>query len=253
MPPKKRNDEEPSSTDVLLKEILSTVRENKQTLSENCKKLEELETKFSNLSTVVSNLEKRVDIVEGKGDVTANTCDQLYNAMRTMEIINIRNEENSRRFNVIAYNVPQSSDHESRETSITKVHEILADVFRLDNPNGINVCEAHRLPNKSGKGRKPLIFKLTSMVHKDILWRHISNAKLYNDAVTENERISINMTHLPAKLSKDKEDLKEKFDEAKVAGKKPKWRYIKSTGQYCLKIGDKLIKSPNDNFTCKIQ
>ena len=77
--------------------------------------------------------------------------------MRTMEIINIRNEENSRRFNVIAYNVPQSSDHESRETSITKVHEILADVFRLDNPNGINVCEAHRLPNKSGKGRIVLL------------------------------------------------------------------------------------------------
>ena len=253
MPPKTRSDGESSATDILLKEILTTVKENKQTLSDNCKKLEDLESKFNTLATDVSNVERRVDVVERKNNVAADTNIQLCNAVRAIEINNIRNEENSRRFNVVAYNVLQNStDHESRETSIAKVYEILADVFRLDNPNAIHVCEAHRLPTKSGKGRKPLIFKLSSMVHKDILWNHLPNVKAYNSAVTDGEKITINMTHLPTKLSKDKEDLKVKYDEAKLAGKKPKWRYIKSTGEYCLKIGDKLLKSPNDNFICKL-
>ena len=60
------------------------------------------------------------------------------------------------------------------------------------------------------------------------------------------------MTHLPSKLMKDKDDLKDIYDQAKAEGKSPKWRYIKSTGDYCLKIGNKLIRPPNDNFNCKM-
>ena len=263
MPPKNRKDgqtsttdekktDENSTTNLLLEQILFTVNENKSTLAANSKRLETMETKMEVITNDVRNVESRVGVVEKTISDATTTIFDVCKAARNMEIANIRNEENSRRFNVIAYNVKHTAEHENRATSFDKVYEILRDVFGIDNPGRVNVCEAHRLPTKSGEGRKPLIFKLTSMLHKDILWDHLSNVKLYNESVHVNEKISINMTHLPAKLLKDKEDLKDKYDTAKTAGKSPKWRYIKSTGQYCLKIGDKLIKSPNDNFSTKL-
>ena len=60
------------------------------------------------------------------------------------------------------------------------------------------------------------------------------------------------MTHLPSKLAKDKDDLRDIYEGEKNAGNNPKWRYIKSTGIYCVKVGRKLIKPPKDNFTCKL-
>ena len=118
-------------------------------------------------------------------------------------------------------------------------------------PDKINIVEAHRLPTKREVGRKPLIFKLSSMQHKDVIWNSLKNFDAFNATKRDGNKIKINMTHLPKKLAKDREDLFDTYDKLKGEGKNPKWRYIKSTGDYCIKVNNRLIRSPNDNFMSK--
>ena len=234
MPPKRRTatvaegeDDINGLTDVMLKEILTAVRENGDKLNANTTKLENLEKKYENLTLQLETVDSRVTKVEAESVAANDAVKHYQEAVRRMEIAAIRNEENSRRFNVIAYNVPEGhSTHESRKISFEKMYDLLGNVFGIDNPNIINISEAHRLPTKSSEGRKPLIFKLTSMLHKDILWDHLPNVKKYNEGKPKSDKISINMTHLPSKLVKDKDDLMDIYVEAKANGKSPKWRYI---------------------------
>ena len=230
MPPKKTKsavvvdeDESNGLTDTLLKEILTAVRANGEKLSENTTKLANLENKYESLSLKLEATDSRLTKVETENNAVNDVVNHYKQAIRSMEIDAIRNEENSKRFNIVLYNIREgASTHENRKTSFQIVHDVLDNAFGID-PKTIDIAEAHRLPAKSGKGRKPLIFKLTSMLHKDILWDHLQNVKTYNDKQKEGEKISVNMTHLPSKLMKDKDDLKDIYDQAKAEGKSPKW------------------------------
>ena len=234
---------------VILQEILTTVRTNGDKITGNSAKLTELESKYDELHTTQEATSSRLDAVEHCNNVVLDAFIQQQDAFRSMEITSIRSEENTKRFNVIIYNLSQTEEHESRNNSIAKVQDVLAG---LDiDPDNINIVEAHRLPTKTGVGRKPLIFKLSSMQHKDVIWNHLKNLDALNATKRDGDKIKINMTHLPKKLAKDREDLFETYNDLKDDGKNPKWRYVKSTGDYCIKVNNRLIRSPNDNFTSR--
>ena len=86
------------------------------------------------------------------------------------------------------------------------------------------------------------------MTDKDIIWDNLHNLTTYNNGVVDNLKIFINMNHLQAKLSRDKDSIKDDYKTAKDGGKSPKWRYDKRTGEYCVKIGNKILRPPIENF-----
>ena len=110
MPPKRRTatvaegeDDINGLTDVMLKEILTAVRENGDKLNANTTKLENLEKKYENLTLQLETVDSRVTKVEAESVAANDAVKHYQEAVRRMEIATIRNEENSRRFNGIAY------------------------------------------------------------------------------------------------------------------------------------------------------
>ena len=222
MPPKKNraadvdtgNDATTSDFNIVMQEILATVRSNGEKLNTNTQKLNNLEKKYEVLSEKQAVMDKRLTVVESNYNGLLDIFNNHQQTARNMEISSIRNEENSRRFNAILYNIPEDSGlHESRKTSVEKVQEVLEGLHI--NINDINIVEAHRLPTKSGEGRKPLIFKLSSMSHKDVIWDHLCHLKSYNESNAKGDKVRINMTHLPSKLAKDTDDLRYIYEDEK--------------------------------------
>ena len=106
---------------------------------------------------------------------------------------------------------------------------------------------AHRLP--AVKRRPPIIFKMNTKADKQLIWDNMENLKAYNEAQTNNDtKIYIDLKNLPAKLNKDKKELFEQFKQLRDTGKKPKWKFDKSAGEYFIQVGRRQIRPRADNF-----
>ena len=82
---------------------------------------------------------------------------------------------------------------------------VVNNVLEIPDAREFIIKDCHRLP--ASKGRRPLIFKLNSMLDKQKIWDHIAKLKSYNQHRDENTAIFIEMNHLPRKLHKDKQSL----------------------------------------------
>ena len=88
-----------------------------------------------------------------------------------------------------------------------------------------------------------------SIFDKNTIWAHIKNLNDYNKEKHEDDKVLIQMNHLPKKLKEDKASLLEDYKKARTDGKNPKWRFIKDKGEYCYMINKTVFHPKKDNFT----
>ena len=222
-----------------------------RSMNSKLKKLDTIEADITGLkkdiasvNSEISDIDDRVKTLEDN----ENSAIHRYNeALKRHQISALNNEYNSKEYNVIIYNRPGVGKKETPVASLAIVYDILRNVLQIDDPDFINIANAHRLPGKNEK-RLPLIFKLTTMFDKKKIWNNIKNLNAFNNGKDDKEKIFIQMNHLPKKLMDDRKSLLEDYKEAKVTGKRPKWRFIKSTGEYCYIIGKDIYRPKVNNF-----
>ena len=222
-----------------------------RSMNSELKKLDTIEADITGLkkdiasvNSEISDIDDRVKTLEDN----ENSAIHRYNeALKRHQISALNNEYNSKEYNVIIYNRPGVGKKETPVASLAIVYDILRNVLQIDDPDFINIANAHRLPGKNEK-RLPLIFKLTTMFDKKKIWNNIKNLNAFNSGKDDKEKIFIQMNHLPKKLMDDRKSLLEDYKEAKVTGKRPKWRFIKSTGEYCYIIGKDIYRPKVNNF-----
>ena len=212
------------------------------------------------MSTTVNNVVTRLDKVEldvnTGDDCLRNKVQLTMDALRRTQIATVDSQYHSMQYNVIAYNVKlrlaDGKTRESNDKSVDCAYHVLENCFGIhDARTTIPLSIAHRLPSTSITSRPPLIFKLLYLSDKQRLWANIKQVKDYNKDRLANDKISIQMIQLPSKLAHDKQSLKDDFDAARNAGDKPKWRYIRNSGQYCYTINEVYYKPKVDYFLHK--
>ena len=227
-------------------------------ISKKLKKLDDIEKKVNKqeenhtqLSNIVSNQGLKVNELEEKVGQIQTLEEQYKTAIRKTQISQVTSDFMNKRVNVIIRNYPEDPKNawENKDDSIKNVRKVLKHVLKLDEADTMVIADAHRLPAK--KGRRPLIFKLASLVDKNKLWKNVKNTKEYNNGKDEADVIKIDMVHLPKKLSTDKFDLLDDFFAAKNKGDKPKWWFDRENGQYCYMIADIVYRPSHDNFVPK--
>lgn len=240
-----------------IQEILTQLKENNKkldSLDTIVKKLDNIETKVTildnrqlNTEKKLETVEKQVKVLEEENAVLKKNQTRIIKAIRTAEIDRIRSQENSRAYNVMLQNIPQTDIHEDPKDSLKIVRDTLQKVMKVPGASKMVIRNAHRLP--AVKGCPPIIFKLNTKTDKQLIWDNLANLNSYNNQQeNNNSKIYIDLTNLPQKLNKDKKELLDQYKKLKKDGKRPKWHYNKSAGEYCIKVGRKVIRPTSDNF-----
>ena len=215
-----------------------------------------MDIKVTALDTKVGQMDTRVNKVEVQSNRLASRIEQLQLAARKSEIAQIISEENSRKYNISIGNVHMKKEYEDKETSIENVQSILNTVLKIPDAHKIIIRDAHRLPTRKQGERKPLIFKLSTMIDKNKIWEYLPNLAAHNEGRDFEEKIFIDMNNLPAKLARDKAELLNDYKIARTQGHKPKWRFVKDIRKnvcdYCYVIGGKYYHPKNDNYNFKL-
>ena len=237
-----------------------TLRDIMIMLKANRKRLQDIDDKLSKVDVIEADLA----IVKAEQDVTnehlQDTDDRVValenenasmkasfnDALMKLQISATVNEYNSKQHNVLISNMPKKGRNEKPTESRRIVKEVLQNVLKINDVDTIKFVNAHRLPGKD-KNRPTLIFKLCSMFDKQRIWDNIEKLTTYNLNRPDEEKIYIDMNHLPKKLREDKKSLFINFKTAKNSGKSPKWKFDKSTGEYGYTI-DKVWYKPTNNF-----
>ena len=81
-----------------------------------------------------------------------------------------------------------------------------------------------------------------SFMYWQSCWTHVREFMIY-----------IDLKNYPAKLNRDKKSLRDKFNELRSEGKKPKWNYNKKSGICYIKTGGRIFNPPSDNFDFKLK
>lgn len=212
--------------------------------NEISKDIKELKSDLADIRSDISHMDRRVERLEKADD----TLLEKYNdALKQHEIQALVSEYNSKEYNIIIYNIPGAGKNEKPIASHKKVVETLEKCLEMYDAENINIRNAHRLPGKKGK-RLPLIFKVSTMFEKHKIWENIANLKDFNEGKADEEKVYIEMNHLPKKLKADKDSLLDDYYKAKEDGKNPKWRFFKKAGEYGYRIGDKSFRPKCNNF-----
>ena len=239
------------SEEYTITDVMSLLKSMKPLLNK-LQKLDSIEDNLKSIKDDVVTLQSNVQTIDGRV-VTLEEKDRILTekydtALREVQVSAIRNEYNSKQFNVIISNLPDNDKYEKPETSRKEAVKVFSSVLNIDDAENINIINAHRLPKGSAKRRRPLIVKLSSMFDKKKIWDNITKLNQFNRGKTEERKIFIEMNHLPEKLKKDKDSLLEDYKKAKNEVKKPKWWYIKSTGYYCYYIDNVCYMPKTNNF-----
>ena len=208
-----------------------------ETLDEIKSKLDMLDDKYSELETRVSDVVKNVD------DILFVEM-QYKEAIRKTELSMSMNELHSKRMNIIVHNISQEEIWETRDQSLEKVRFCLENVLKIERAADIVIVDAHRL-NVAQRNRnrpRPLIFKL--LVMKDIRLKadNLKQLSTFNANLAKEKKFFVDLDHLPVNMQRDKMSLLNMFIKARKAHKNPKWQVDRSTGEFCLKIDDQIIK-----------
>ena len=243
--------------DMLMKKLV-TLTNGQKSMHKKLKKLDVIEKKLSDLRTDHDALEVRVAAEETRMDEITTRVNEIAavkcryeEAIKETQISQVGSKFSSMRFNIIIRNHKQDDTNvwETKDESVGIVRKVLKDVLKVPRSESIIIADAHRL--YTNKGRRPLIFKLTTLVDKSKIWDCIQNIKTYNAQQIDSEKLKIDMVHLPEKLSRDKSDLWKDYWKAKDEGHSPKWWFDVKEGQYCYKIGVRVFRPAHDNFLAK--
>ena len=219
-------------------------------------KVTNLDVKVTHLDAKVNDVDRRVTKVEEQSQQHDHEIQRFKLATRKAEIAQIISEANSREYNITIGNMPMTEEYEDKETSVEKVQSVLNTVLNIPDVNKIVIKNAHRLPSKNKEGRKPLIFKLSTQMDKDIIWRHLPALVTYNAGRAFKDKVFIDMNNLPAKLARDRAELLDAYKLARNEGKKPRWRFVKDINKnmcdYCYVIGSTYYHPKNDNYNFKM-
>ena len=248
-----------SVTDSEMEEILKRLESMDSKLDKNVATLNSIDEKVASIETTqtemkqdIASMKDRIVELESSATTSSETENKLKIAIRKAEIAKIRSEENSRQYNITAYNVAQTDVYEKRDASLKLVRDILSNVLEIPDAVSIVIKNAHRLP--SSRGVEPLIFKLNSIYDKDVIWKHIGKLKAFNERQPSNaSKIHIDMFNLPPKLQLDKKSLLNRYKElrSEKGTPKAKWFYDKKAGELCIKANGNIIRPP-DNFDYKL-
>ena len=72
--------------------------------------------------------------------------------------------------------------------------------------------------------------------------------RVLNKQETNNTKIYVDLTNLPAKLNRDKRSLLPTFLDYRSKKKNPEWHYDKAAGEYLVKVDGRKIRPAEDNF-----
>ena len=236
---------------------LSTLKANMESMQYE---IQELKNEQKDIVKTVENLTERAD-ENHKAIFTGDNCikselEKTKNALLRTQISVVNSQFNSMQYNVLVYNVPEKltavgggKKRETQADSIEKAFFVLEEVFGIEDAREtISLSTAHRLPTTSAGACRPLIFKLSYLSDKSILWDAITNVKDYNQHRDDNQKIRVQMVQLPPKLARDKQSLLTDYMKAREEGKRPKWRYLKKTGVYCYIVNNVYYKPKVDYF-----
>ena len=235
------NKEEPYTLDHVMKELLEIKDVAKSTNS----KLDELRRDHDMLEEKVDRMDGRLNKVEGSSGDMMLKAQLFQNAIQNAEISSLANELNSNRNNVIIDDVAKQNVIEKPEESEKLVRDFLTNTLKMQNADNILISDAHRLAvSSSYEGTRPpaLIFKVVRLMDKRLIANHLSNLKDVNATLPKGKKFFVNLTHLPKQLESDKKSLKDKFDAARKAKKKPSFKFDRKTGLYCLHVGNVVYK-----------
>ena len=242
---------------ILLSKIEGLAKGQKK-MRKKLKKLDSIETQLKSLrndheavAARVTTVEADVTALKAKVDEFDKIKEDYKNAIKKTQISQVASKFSSMRFNIIVRNHKQDESNawENKDESVRIVRDILKNVLKIPRSDTIGIADAHRL--NASKGRRPLIFKLQTLVDKKKIWDYIGNIKTFNDEQPDGEKLKIDMIHLPEKLACDKSDLWTNYWEAKNKGLRPKWWFDITEGQYCYKIDKKIHRPAHDNFQPK--
>ena len=177
-------------------------------------KVTNIDFKVTALDTKVGLIDTRVNKVEVQSNSHVLHIDQLQLAARKSKIAQMIAEENSRKYNISIGNLSMKKEYEDKVTSIENVQYILNTLLKIPDAHQIIIRDAHRLLTRKPGTRKPLIFKLTTMMDKNKIWEYLPNLVAHNEGRDFMEKIFIDMNNLPAKLARDKAEL---MDDYKLA------------------------------------
>ena len=230
--------------------IKGTVDVTNQKLDGVSSKLDALQSKHDLLDTKVTEIDDRLKLVEETQNQMLLAKKAYEKATLNVQISSLANEMNNKRFNVIIEGVPKLEVIESPEASGELVRDFLVNILKINNGHNIGISDAHRLAvSGKYKGRRPpaLIFKLVRLLDKRVIATHLSNLKAHNAKLSTGNKLFVNLYHLPMELEKDRKSLKSKFDAARKEKRKPKFKFNRENGQYCLHVGNVVHKPVRDD------
>ena len=208
-------------------------------------KLGVVEAKYNELKPIVDSNQAAVKTLQAQTDSIKAKQDELDGLISEVRKSQILSEYNSRQYNILIRNMAEFKVNEDKTKTLEYVMMVLNNILKVPNATNIVIKDCHRLP--SSKGRRPIIFKLNSMFDKQRIWNCIFKLNEYNDTKDPDNKLYIEMNHLPSKLQKDKKSLLDNFRTAHKEGKVTKWFFDKKSAEYCLKIGHRVLK-PKTNI-----
>ena len=203
-------------------------------------KLGVVEAKYNELKPVVDSNQAAVKFLQVQTDSLKAKHEELDGVLSEVRKTQILSDYNSRQYNILIRNMTEFEAKEDMKKTLEYVRMVLNNVLKVPDANNIVIRDCHRLP--SSKGRRPIIFKLNSMFDKQRIWNCIFKLQEYNEGQDDNNKLYIEMNHLPSKLQNDKKSLLNDFRTARNEGKVTKWFFDKKSAEYCLKIDHRVVK-----------
>ena len=227
-----------SNKDIM--ELLQTVAKD---VKSNKESLKALETKHYELAETVSGHDTRISSLESKYNALIEKENKRIRDVEQLRIDALFRDMMSKRWNIHVFNMTEAAVWESKEQSLDVVLRFLRDVLKI--PHDIAISDAHRLPNSATTtrtGPRPLIFKLQKLFDKKLIADNLKNLKQYNENLPVGKRVFVELDHLPQRWKDDKRSLKDEAKEARQSGLKPRFKPNRVTGEYCLYIGNNVLR-----------
>ena len=226
-----------------LNAINTTIEGNSTKLELTNKTLDELQQAHTTLASQVNTIDKRVTELEETKLQMKKMEQDFKSAILKAEVSSLSHELNSKRFNIIVDGIPKADLFETPEASEVVVRDFLKNTLRIPNSDNIGISDAHRLSvSNSYQGIRPpaLIFKLIRLLDKKLISDNLRNLKAHNAALPKGKRIFVTLNHLPPQLESDRKSLNSTFQTARKAKRKPRFRFNRQTGEYCLLIDNEV-------------
>ena len=227
-----------------LASIEGMVADTNTNLKKTNDKLAELQSSHNKLGDEMTQLKTHLKEREAAVDQRLDQIDAKYaKALQKAENSVLAAELNSKRYNIVVEGIPKSDLNESWDDCVALAKDFLKDTLGIRKADDIAICHAHRLAVSSkyqGSRPPPLIFKIIKLLDKKIIADHLRNLKEVNKYLANDRKIFVKLNHLPSLLQKDEVSLKTLFNDARLAKKKPKFKFHRETGEYRLHVGQKV-------------